>query len=90
MILKIKLKCFQINLMLELFVLKVGIIKIILKFLLIGDNLFFQNFYLIFWSSFCLHFFLNMHHFFHFSPRNNCQVRKFEPQKMVVSGKMGS
>ncbi len=40
MILNIELKSFQINLMLELFLFDVGIIKIISKLLLIKNNLF--------------------------------------------------
>jgi len=68
MILKIKLKCFQINLMLELFVLKVGIIKIILKFLLIGDNLFFSEFLFNFLEFFLFTFFFEYAPFFPFFP----------------------
>ncbi len=43
MISKIELKCFWINLMLDVF--KVEIIKIIFKKLLIGCNIFFPNFW---------------------------------------------
>jgi hypothetical protein len=43
MISKIELKCFWINLMLDVF--KVELIKIILKNLVIGCNIFFSNFW---------------------------------------------
>jgi len=64
------------------YVFKVGIIKIILKFLFIRSNIFFSNFWLQNFHKFFfyLHFSLNFHYCF---PSKNCQVKKFWIKKNV-------
>jgi len=74
------------------YVLKVGIIRISFNFLSIKSNIFFLKFLIpIFWQIFCcLHFSLNLHYFFHFFPKKNCQVKKIQNfKKHVVGGRGG-
>ncbi len=92
MISKIEFKCFQINLMLELFVFKVGIIKINFNFLFIKNNISFFKFLIpIVLVSFLLFtFFLEFAlFFFHFFPNKNCQVKKTQNQKNMLVGALG-
>jgi hypothetical protein len=72
-ILNIELTIFQINLMLELFVFKVGIIKIISKLLFIKKlfSVFLFQFFELFTFS------LNLLTSFHIFPSKKFQVRKF-------------
>jgi hypothetical protein len=79
MISKIELKCFQINLMLKLFMcLRLELLELFLNFYSLQVTLFFRFMILNFWQVFCcLHFSLNLHYFFYFFPDKNFQVKKF-------------
>jgi len=69
------------------YVFKVHIIMISLKFLFIKSNIYFfrfliQNFLQVFFN---LHFSLNLHYFCHFFPNKNCQVKKKLKKKNVIT-----
>ncbi len=90
MISKIQLKCFQINLMLDLFMCVKFIINF-LKLLIRGNILFFQISNLIFLASFLLFTF-----FFEFAKKNSiffptriAKLRKFETKKTCWLGGRG-
>ncbi len=94
MISNIELKWFQIDLMLELFICwRLKLLELFLKNYSLGITFhFFKIFVLIFWQVFlfgCLHFFLNLHYFFHFFPNKNCQAKNSKPKKHVGLGKGG-
>jgi hypothetical protein len=80
MISKIELKCFQINLMLEL-------LGLLLNFYSLRVSSFFQFFYLDILKSFfcCLDSSLNLH----FSSNKNSQIKKIQNQKNTLVGRKG-
>ncbi len=80
MISKIELKCFQIKLMLEMFMcLRLELLELLLKIYSLGVTFFFKFLILISWQVFyCLHFSLNFQYFFHFFPIRITKLRKFE------------
>ncbi len=83
MISKIELKCFQINLMLELFMcLRFKLLNLFLKIYSLGATMFFSKKLSQLLASFLLFtFFLNLHYFLHIFPTTFAKLRKFETKK---------
>ncbi len=90
LVLPIDAKIIWINSMLEL-CLRLKLLKLILIFYSLGVTFFSFKFVISsFWQFFCcLHFSLNLHHFFHSFPNKNYQGRKFWNQKKMWVGEGG-
>jgi len=89
MIWKIKLKIFQINLMLKLFMFLMLELLKLFKLLFIKSNLVFVDFF-FFWQFFLLFtFFLEFALFFPFFPPKKCQVKKIQNQTHMLVGRGG-
>jgi hypothetical protein len=72
------------------YVFKVRIIKISFKFYSLGIPLLFFKFVISnFWQFFLLFTIFWIYNFFHFSPKNNYQVKKIQNQKKMFGGGVG-